>query len=146
MRWIPFIIFLTFLQWYAFQALKTLTQNKVWWALYGLIVTLTLGSFLWQIFTYDRSVGWTPAITYTVGWFIALMSGQLMLIPILFFEDLCRMAVGIYHFFSAEQKFHLPKRRKFIAQAALALSAVPFASLLYGMYQTKFKRDCWSKF
>ncbi len=45
MRWIPFIIFLTFLQWYAFQALKTLTQNKVWWALYGLIVTLTLGSF-----------------------------------------------------------------------------------------------------
>ena len=73
MRWIPFIIFLTVLQWYAFQALKTLTQSKIWWALYGLIVTLTLGSFLWQLFNYDRSVGWTPLITYTVGWFIALI-------------------------------------------------------------------------
>lgn len=138
MRWIPFIIILIVIQLYAFQAIKTLSQNKVWWALYSLIVTLTLGSFLWQIFTYDRSVGWTPAITYTFGWFIALISGQLMLIPVIFFEDLCRMAKGIYHFFSAKQKFHLPERRKFIAQAALALSAVPFASLLYGMYQGRY--------
>ena len=50
MRWIPFIVLLIAIQWYAFQALKTLTQNKLWWVLYGLIVTLVLGSFLWQIY------------------------------------------------------------------------------------------------
>ena len=138
MRWIPFIVFLTVLQWYALQALKTLTQNKVWWALYGLIVTLTLGNFFWQLFNYDSSVGWTPAITYTVGWFIALISGQLVLTPILFFEDLSRLAMGIYKFFNTEQKFHISERRKFIAQAALALSAIPFTSLLYGMYQGRY--------
>jgi len=138
MRWIPFIIFLTVLQWYAFQALKTLTQSKIWWALYGLIVTLTLGSFLWQLFSYDRSVGWTPLITYTVGWFIALISSQLILTPILFIEDLSRLAMGIYNFFVNEQKFQLPERRKFIAQTALAISAVPFTSLLYGMYQGRY--------
>ena len=138
MRWIPFIIFLTVLQWYAFQALKTLTQSKIWWALYGLIVTLTLGSFLWQLFSYDRSVGWTPLITYTVGWFIALISGQLILTPILFIEDLSRLAMGIYNFFVNDQKFQLPERRKFIAQTALAISAVPFTSLLYGMYQGRY--------
>jgi predicted MPP superfamily phosphohydrolase len=138
MRWIPFIIFLTVLQWYAFQALKTLTQSKIWWALYGLIVTLTLGSFLWQLFSYDRSVGWTPLITYTVGWFIALISGQLILTPILFIEDLSRLAMGIYNFFVNEQKFQLPERRKFIAQTALAISAVPFTSLLYGMFQGRY--------
>jgi predicted MPP superfamily phosphohydrolase len=138
MRWIPFIIFLIVLQWYAFQALKTLTQSKIWWILYGLIVTLTLGSFLWQLFSFDRSVGWTPLITYTVGWFIALISGQLILTPILFFEDLSRLAMGIYNLFVHEQKFELPERRKFIAQTALAISAVPFASLLYGMFQGRY--------
>ena len=75
MRWILFILLLMVLQLYAFQTLKTLTQNKVWWTLYGLTVTLILGGFLWQIFTYDRSGGWTPSIAYTVGWFIALISG-----------------------------------------------------------------------
>lgn len=138
MRWIPFIIFLTILQWYAFQALKMLTQNKIWWTLYALIVTLTLGSFLWQLFNYDRSVGWTPLITYTVGWFIAFISGQLIFTPILFFEDLSRVAMGIYHFFVNDQKFELPERRKFIAQTALAISAVPFTSLLYGMYRGRY--------
>ena len=133
MRWIPFIIFLIILQWYAFQALKTLTHNKIWWILYALIVTLIIGSFLYQIFNFDRSVGWTPGINYTIGWFIALITGQLVLIPILFFEDLSRIAIGIYRFFSTEQKFYLPERRKLITQIALALSAIPFSTLLYGM-------------
>ena len=139
MRWIPFIILLIVLQWYVFQAIKTITHNKLWWILYGLIITLIIGSFLYQIFNFDRSVGWTPSINYSIGWFIALLSGQLIIIPILFFEDLSRIAMGIYHFFSAEQKFHLPGRRKFIAQTAMALSTVPFASLIYGMYRGRYK-------
>ena len=139
MRWIPFVILLIVLQWYVFQAIKTITHNKIWWILYGLIVTLIIGSFLYQIFNFDRSVGWTPSINYSIGWFIALLSGQLIIIPILFFEDLSRIAMGIYHFFSAEQKFHLPGRRKFIAQTAMALSTVPFASLIYGMYRGRYK-------
>ena len=139
MHRIPFIILLIVLQWYAFQAIKTITHNKIWWILYGLIVTLIIGSFLYQIFNFDRSVGWTLSINYSIGWFIALLSGQLILIPILFFEDLSRIAMGIYHFFSAEQKFHLPGRRKFIAQTAMALSTVPFASLIYGMYRGRYK-------
>ena len=138
MRWTPLIILLILLQWYAFQALKTITHNKIWWVLYGLIVTLIIGSFLYQIFNFDRTVGWTPGINYTIGWFIALITGQLVLIPILFFEDLSRIAIGIYRFFSTEQKFYLPERRKLITQIALALSAVPFSTLLYGMYKGRY--------
>ncbi len=138
MRWIPLIILLILLQWYAFQALKTITYNKIWWVLYGLIVTLIIGSLLYQIFNFDRSVGWTPSINYTIGWFIALITGQLVLIPILFIEDLSRIAVGIYRFFSTEQKFYLPERRKLITQIAMALSAVPFSTLLYGMYKGRY--------
>lgn len=138
MRWIPFMIFLIVLQWYAFQALKTITRNRSWWAFYGLTVAFILGSFLWQLFTYDRSVNWTPYITYSLGIFIALMSGQLIVIPLLLFEDLSRLVMGIYHYFSTNEKFHLVERRKFISQAALALGAIPFGSLLYGMYEGRY--------
>ena len=138
MRWIPFIIFLIFLQWYAFQALKTATQNKGWWIFYGLTILSILGIFLWELYTYDRSVGWTPFIAYTIGFFVALITGQLVMICVLFFEDLSRIVISIYHYFSSEKKFHFSERRKFISQASLALGAIPFASIIYGMYRGRY--------
>jgi len=138
MRWIPYIIFLIVVEWYAFQALKTVTQNKVWWTFYGVTVSLILGNIIWQTLIFDRSVGWTPWIAYGVGSFIALLSGQLVMILVLFFEDLSRIALSVYHFFATEQKIQLPERRKFVSQVALALGAIPFSSLLYGMYQGRY--------
>ena len=46
MRWIPFIILLIVLQWYAFQALKTLTQNKIWWVGHPVLTILSVGLLL----------------------------------------------------------------------------------------------------
>jgi predicted MPP superfamily phosphohydrolase len=138
MRWIPFVIVLLLLEWYAFQAIKTTTQNKGWWAFYGLMVLLLLGNFFWQIFTFDRSVGWTPGVAYSIGFFIALITAQLVLITLLFFEDISRVILGFYSRFSSEQKFHFPERRKFISQWALVLGAIPFSSLLYGMYKGRY--------
>ncbi len=138
MRWIPFIVFLIVVQCYAFQALKTVTQHKAWWAFYGVAVSLILGNIIWQTFTFDRSVGWTPWIAYGVGSFIALMSGQLVMILVLFFEDISRIVLSVYHFFATEQKIQFPERRKFVSQMALSLGAIPFSSLLYGMYQGRY--------
>ena len=138
MRWVPYIIFLIVVEWYAFQALKTVTQNKVWWTFYGVTVSLILGNIIWQTLIFDRLVGWTPWIAYGVGSFIALLSGQLVMILVLFFEDLSRIALSVYHFFATEQKIQLPERRKFVSQVALALGAIPFSSLLYGMYQGRY--------
>lgn len=138
MRWIPFVVFLIIVQWYSFQALKTVTQNKVWWTIYGLTVGLVLGSIIWQTITYDRAVGWTPFIAYTIGLFIALISGQLVMILVLFFEDIGRVIMSLYHYFANEPKLQFPDRRKFIAQIALAMGTVPLTSLLYGMYKGRY--------
>jgi len=138
MRWVPYIVFLIVVEWYAFQALKTVTQNKVWWTFYGVTVSLILGNIIWQTLIFDRSVGWTPWIAYGVGSFIALLSGQLVMILVLFFEDLSRIALSVYHFFATEQKIQLPERRKFVSQVALVLGTIPFSSLLYGMYQGRY--------
>ena len=138
MRWIPFVVFLIIVQWYSFQALKTVTQNKVWWTIYGLTVGLVLGSIIWQTITYDRAVGWTPFIAYSIGLFIALISGQLAMILVLFFEDIGRVIMSLYYYFANEPKLQFPDRRKFIAQIALAMGTVPLTSLLYGMYKGRY--------
>ena len=138
MRWIPFIIFIIIVQWYAFQAIKTITQNKFWWAIYALVVGIILGGVLWQTLNFDRTVGWTPIVAYSLGMFVALLSGQLLMICLLFLEDLSRGASSLLHFFTSDQKIHFPQRRKFVSQIAIALGAIPFSSLLYGMYKGRY--------
>ena len=138
MRWIPFIIFIIIVQWYAFQAIKTITQNKFWWAIYALVVGIILGGVLWQTLNFDRTVGWIPIVAYSLGMFVALLSGQLLMICLLFLEDLSRGASSLPHFFTYDQKIHFPQRRKFVSQMAIALGAIPFSSLLYGMYKGRY--------
>ncbi|MDG1968754.1 MAG: metallophosphoesterase [Flavobacteriaceae bacterium] len=138
MRWIPFIIFIIIVQWYAFQAIKTITQNKFWWAIYALVVGIILGGVLWQTLNFDSTVGWTPIVAYSLGMFVALLSGQLLMICLLFLEDLSRGASSLLHFFTSDQKIHFPQRRKFVSQMAIALGAIPFSSLLYGMYKGRY--------
>ena len=138
MRLIPFIIFIIIVQWYAFQAIKTITQNKFWWAIYALVVGIILGGVLWQTLNFDRTVGWTPIVAYSLGMFVALLSGQLLMICLLFLEDLSRGASSLLHFFTSDQKIHFPQRRKFVSQMAIALGAIPFSSLLYGMYKGRY--------
>ena len=138
MRWIPFIIFIIVVQWYAFQAIKTITQNKFWWAIYALVVGIILGGVLWQTLNFDRTVGWIPIVAYSLGMFVALLSGQLLMICLLFLEDLSRGASSLLHFFTSDQKIHFPQRRKFVSQIAIALGAIPFSSLLYGMYKGRY--------
>lgn len=138
MRWIPFIIFIIIVQLYAFQAIKTITQNKFWWAIYALVVGIILGGVLWQTLNFDRTVGWTPIVAYSLGMFVALLSGQLLMICLLFLEDLSRGASSLLHFFTSDQKINFPQRRKFVSQMAIALGAIPFSSLLYGMYKGRY--------
>ena len=138
MRWIPFIIFIIIVQWYAFQAIKTITQNKFWWAIYALVVGIILGGVLWQTLNFDRTVGWIPIVAYSLGMFVALLSGQLLMICLLFLEDLSRGASSLLHFFTSDQKIHFPQRRKFVSQMAIALGAIPFSSLLYGRYKGRY--------
>lgn len=54
-------------------------------------------------------------------------------------EDIVRVGAGVYHkFFGSEKEFYMPARRRFVSQMALGVAAIPFLSLLYGMYKGKY--------
>ena len=97
-----------------------------------------LGYLLYQFNIPDKQ-GLTGARSYAIGFFLAFFAPKLILFLLLFGEDLVRVVVtGFQKLFSTNEAYSLPSRRKFVSQLALGIAAIPFASLLYGMYQGRY--------
>jgi len=141
LRWIFFLFIYIIVDWYAFQSLKTVT--KVQWVhwLYWIVTILVLGNFVYQIFiNTDGMRVLTPIKSYALGFFIALFVPKLIIISVLFIEDIIRVPQALYSYFTEgrQETGFLPDRRKFLSYIGLGLAAIPFASLLYGMYRGKY--------
>ena len=139
LRWIFFLSFFGILQWYSFQTIKTIGLSKPFIIAYIAVVGIIFSNFMYFSLGYDRSSGWTQGISFSLGLFLALMVFQLILVLFLAFEDLFRLPQALFRFFVERgEGNYLPSRRKFISQIALGLAAIPFASLLIGMFKGKY--------
>ena len=139
LRWLFFLSFYGLLQWYAFQTIKTLGWSRPLVIGYVALVLIIFSNFLYFSIGFDRSTGWTQAISFSLGLFLALMVFQMILVLFLAFEDLIRLPQAIYRFFIEQgEGDYFPSRRKFISQIALGIAAIPFASLLIGMFKGKY--------
>lgn len=139
-RWIIFLIIYALIDYYAFQAVKTITKNVWIHYAYILISVIVVGNFILQ-FLIANDVGrvLTPLKSYAFGFLLTLMALKLAILPFLFGEDIFRLGSGIYNkMFGENETFYMPDRRKFVSQIALGIAAIPFASLIYGMYKGKY--------
>ena len=101
---------------------------------------MVAGNFIYQFSIGAEGRVLSPAKSYAFGFLLAFMSLYLVLVPILIGEDIVRLFLGAYDkLFVTKESFYLPSRRKFISTVALGLAAIPFASLLYGMYRGKYR-------
>ena len=139
-RWLFFILLIIITQWYCFQSIKTVFQNKLIWLIYCLISFGIIGNFLFQALNYDRSEGFNHAMSYSLGFFISLFIFQAIIIISLFFEDIIRIPQAIYSLFNQgfNGQEYFPQRRKFLSQIALIMASIPFGALMYGMYRGKY--------
>lgn len=140
MRWITSILFFLIFQWYSYQAIKTFTSNRWLLFAYFLFVIMVVGNLLFYNIVLERSTSNEPRIMYAIGFFISLFVFQILVTILLLGEDIFRIPQGIYAYFSKmpDQVQFLPQRRKLISQIAIGLAAIPFASLLYGMFRGKY--------
>ena len=140
MRWIISILFFLIFQWYSYQAIKTFTSNR--WILfaYFLFVIMVVGNLIFYTLILDRSTANEPKLMYAIGFFLSLFVFQILVTIFLIGEDIFRIPQGIYAYFSKipDQNQFLPQRRKLISQIAVGLAAIPFTSLLYGMFRGKY--------
>jgi len=139
MRWIIFIVLYILLNVYSFQALRTITKSN--WILvpYIILSLLILGNFIYQ-WSQPSPVGaFTGGRGYALGYVLAFLAANLITTFIMLGEDIMRLIVAAYvKITTPSESFTIPSRRKFISQVALGIAAIPFASLLYGMYQGKY--------
>ena len=140
MRWIISILFFLIFQWYSYQAIKTFSSNR--WILfaYFLFVIMVVGNLIFYTLILDRSTTNEPKLMYAIGFFLSLFVFQILVTIFLMGEDIFRIPQGIYAYFSKipDQNQFLPQRRKLISQIAVSLAAIPFTSLLYGMFRGKY--------
>ena len=142
-RWLIFIIIIGIADYYAFQSLRTVTKSNWWYGLYWVFTIAVLANFIFQFYSFNRSDGFSHTNAYAVGFLIAMVVPKLVLVAIMFGEDVLRIPQGIYSYFMQNSDGdngvkHFPTRRKFISQIALGIAAIPFSSILYGMYKGKY--------
>ncbi len=137
LRWLIPIALYILIDIYAFQAVKTVTNNRWIYGVYLASSLLVLGLFIYAITSGQARTN--PKLAYIFGFFLAFFVPKLLLIIFMFGEDIVRLFVGLFAKIGGnEAGFYIPSRRKFISSIALGVAAIPFASLLYGMIQGKY--------
>jgi predicted MPP superfamily phosphohydrolase len=140
LRLLFFCLVLLVIEIYTYQAIKTLIKVK-WFLLAYAIISLLLLVFIVYSFTqFDRSVGQTKQTMFTMGLMLLVYVPKIVMSIILLGEDVFRMAAGSVNYFidkSANTDF-LPSRRKFVSQVGLGLAAIPFLSLIYGIFEGRY--------
>ena len=141
-RWVLPLIILTVIialvEIYTFQAFKTVSKNKLIRYSFLLISIAVYSNFFITVFTYSRSDGQTPQFQMAMGLLLTVSIPKLVVIIVLFGEDVYRWILKLISAISSHETQSLPSRRKFISQLALGLAAIPFASFIYGIIQGKY--------
>ncbi|WP_275316027.1 metallophosphoesterase [Tenacibaculum bernardetii] len=141
-RWLLSIIIISLLivafEAYAFQAIKTITKNKFiryGWLLLGLLAYV---NFFYVVFSSDRSSGQTPQFQMAVGALLVVLLPKLFILIFMIGEDVVRLIGKGISFLSSNETKPLAGRRAFVAKLALGIAAIPFASILYGIFRGKY--------
>ncbi|GGG18284.1 phosphoesterase [Dokdonia pacifica] len=137
-RFILFIAFVIVLDIYAYQAFRFLVKGRWGTVLYFLITVLVIGGLFLQFATGDRR-SWSAMTQFFIVTFIIMILSKMVLIAVMFGEDIFRSLEGLYYKLSGKNtSYTLPSRRKFVSQIALGLAAIPFASILYGVIKGRY--------
>lgn len=141
LRWIIFLVVFFIADLYAFQSYKMVVKNNWLQILYWVITIVVIGNFVFSYYGFSRRDGFSLAHSYAVGFFIAILIPKAILCIGVFSEDLFRLPQAIYRYFSgatSTDNNYFASRRQFISQIALGIAAIPFVSILYGIYRGKY--------
>lgn len=133
-----FLLFFLLIEVYAFQAYKVLVKDRFYRWVWIVISALIYVPSLIVLFTYSRANGQTSSFQYAFSLLLVFLLPKVILVVSMFGEDVYRMLVKGVRMLGSSDVKSMPSRRKFIAQLALGIAAIPFASFLYGVTKGKY--------
>lgn len=134
------ILFVFLIDWYSFQAFKTLFPNQPWIKIGFWIFSISVYLFVaYGFLTFNRS-----NLSLNFGRLISLLVlsliPKLIILSLMFGEDIIRFLTGTYQSATGNNEGDFfPDRRKFVSQTALVLSAIPFLGILHGVLIGKYR-------
>ncbi|MGL2994418.1 metallophosphoesterase [Flavobacterium sp. TSSA_36] len=139
-RFLVFLLVVALIETYAFQAFKTILKNKTFLWVYAVLSIALLLYIVYGFTQFDRSVGQTQSSLRTMGLLLLVYVPKILITLILLGEDVFRVVIGVINHFvdNNNEATFLPSRRKFVSQVGLGLAAIPFLSLIYGIFEGKY--------
>jgi predicted MPP superfamily phosphohydrolase len=139
-RWVIFILIFGIIDFYAFQAVKTIFRSKSINIVYLLISLLVIGNLIYQLTSSGRG-GLNTRMNLAIGLFLTLYIPKIVVMMIMFGEDILRVPQAVFQYFTEgknSEGSYMPSRRVFVSKLALGIAVIPFASFLYGMYKGRY--------
>ena len=133
-----FSIIILFVEFYAFQALKTITKNRAIRWVWIIIAIAVYINFFYTIFSTPRSAGQTQGFQYALGILLMFLIPKIVVLIAMFGEDIVRAFQKLVSVISPGETKSFPGRRTFISNIALGLASIPFAGFLYGIIQGRY--------
>lgn len=139
MRWFLVILIYLIIDFYAFQAIRTLVRSPWIVVAYTALTFLVIGGLFYEFFLAGSSRTMAPPRNYIFGLFLVVTVPKLILVAVMFGEDVVRLISGVTSKIggSATDEF-MPSRRKFVSTLALGAASIPFFSLIYGIVKGKY--------
>ncbi len=130
------IIFL--LEFYVYQALKTLTSNN-WIRIGYWVVNLAIYAFVvYELLNFRRDAGNHQRVNIIATVFLAFILPKIFIALFLFIEDITRFVLYLISYFS-DSEGHLPSRRKFISTLGFGIAGIFSALILDGVAFGKYR-------
>jgi len=125
-------------EFYAFQSLKTITNNKiVKWIWIAISVAVYI-NFFYTVFTTTRSAGQTQGFQLAFGFLLLFLIPKAILLIFMFGEDVLRVVQKLVSMVSSGETNAFPGRRLFVSKLALGLASIPFVGFVYGIIQGRY--------
>lgn len=128
------------IEWFSFQALRTLLERKKLLVSYQAISLLLALYFIYSISQFDRSIGQTRHTMLVLAFALVVYLPKVVLAIVMLAEDFFRFGKGSVNYVAKKKKEQpfFASRRKFVSQMGLGLASIPFLSLLYGIFEGKY--------
>lgn len=143
MRTLFLIIFLIFIDLYAYQALKVVISNstvsvKTWSKIIFFSVNILMISFT-LAYTSGLLEDWDK-VTLTILRSLIFITyfSKFLILPFLLIDDIFRGFQWIIDYIKPTQAFN-PSRSRFLSQFGLFIGAIPLISLTYGMFRNAYR-------
>lgn len=140
LRWLVPLLLLSIIEIYAFNAFKTITKSRLILGIYLIISLLVLVYLFYVAVTHDKGSGQNSQTLFAFGLALTVLVPKFVITIVLFGEDIFRFFHGVIYYFIGDTvpETFLPNRRKFVSQVALGIAAIPFSSLIYGIFIGKY--------